>query len=437
MKNVIGIRKEDKDLSERRAPLSPKQVAKIIDEKGIEVHVEHSENRVFRNDEYKNAGAVLEDELTACNIIFGAKEVPIKRIHPNQSYCFFSHTIKGQPHNMEMLKHILKVKATLFDYERVLNNEGKRLIFFGRFAGCAGMIRSLWALGQRLLWEGHDTPFAMVKHAYEYDSLPEAKEEVKLIGKIISEKGLENNFLPLVFGFVGYGNVSLGAQEVFDLLPHDEIKPSELNEVVNNKKQKQDRLYKVIFKEEDLVEHKRSKHDFDLLDYYTHPQNYKSVFEEHLQYLTVLMNAIYWEPQYPRLVTKEFLEKYYKKNTPPKLKVIGDITCDINGSIECTVETTTFDNPVYVYNPFTQKIKYGVEGEGPVILALDRLPNEFAKEATEAFGEALLPFIPALAKADYSQPFEKLDIPNEFKNATIAHSGNLTPNYKYLKNFIQ
>ena len=437
MKNVIGIRKEDKDLSERRAPLSPAQVKRLIDKHGIEVHLEQSETRVFRNDEYKNAGAVLESELTGCNIIFGVKEVPVKRIQPNQSYCFFSHTIKGQSHNMEMLKHILQVKATLFDYERIINDEGKRLIFFSRFAGCAGMINTIWALGQRLLWEGYDSPFAKVKRAYKYDSLAEAKEEIKLIGNMILEKGFKADFLPLVVGIAGYGNVSLGAQEIFNLLPHTSIKPSELKEVINSKGQKQHQLYKVIFKEEDLVQPKSPRQIFDLSDYYTHPQNYKSVFEDYLQHLTILVNAIYWEPKYPRLVTKIFLKEYYKKDTKPKLKVIGDITCDINGSVECTIEATTVDNPVYVYDPVTQKIQYGVEGTGPVVLALDRLPNEFAKESTDAFGNALLPFIPALAKADYTKTFERLDIPKEFKRAAITYDGHLTPDYISLNDFIK
>jgi len=436
MKNVIGIRKEDKDLSERRAPLSPLQVKRLIDEHGIEVHLEKSETRVFINDEYKNAGAILEDELTNCNIIFGVKEVPVNRIQPNQSYCFFSHTIKGQSHNMEMLKHILQVKATLFDYERIVNDEGKRLIFFSRFAGCAGMINTIWALGQRLLWEGYDSPFTKVKRAYKYDSLSEAKEEIKLLGEMILEKGLKTDYLPLVVGFAGYGNVSLGAQEIFDQLPHTSIRPSELKEVINREGQQQHQLYKVIFKEEDLVEPKIPQQTFDLSDYYTHPKNYHSIFEDYLPHLTILVNAIYWEPKFPRLVTKIFCEEYYKKNTRPKLKVIGDITCDIDGSIECTVEATAVDNPVYVYDPFSYKINYGVEGTGPVVLALDRLPNEFAKESTDAFGDALLPFIPDLANADFSQPFEMLDIPKEFKIAVIAHGGFLTPNFYYLKKFL-
>jgi len=436
MKNVIGIRKEDKDLSERRAPLSPAQVKRLINEHGIEVHLEQSETRVFRNDEYKNAGVVLEDELADCNIIFGVKEVPVKRIQPNQPYCFFSHTIKGQSHNMEMLKHILRVKATLFDYERIINDEGKRLIFFSRFAGCAGMINTIWALGQRLLWEGYDSPFAKVKRAFKYDSLSEAKAEIKLIGEMILAKGLKADFLPLIVGFAGYGNVSLGAQEIFNLLPHISIKPSELKEVINKKGQEQHQLYKVIFKEENLVEPRNPQQTFDLSDYYSHPQNYHSIFEDYLRHLTILVNAIYWEPKYPRLVTKKFLKGYYHNNTSPKIRVIGDITCDIDGSVECTIEATKVDNPVYVYNPFTHKINYGVEGTGPVVLALDRLPNEFAKESTDAFGDALLPFIPALAKADFTQTFEQLEIPKEFKRAIITHDGHLTPDYIFLNDFI-
>jgi len=174
MRGVIGIRKETKDPTERRAPLSPEHV-KHLQQQGIQVVVEPSENRIFTEEEYRQAGATISDDLSQCNIIFGVKEVPIRDLIANKTFCFFSHTIKGQPFNMPMLQAILDLNITLLDYELVKDEHGKRIIYFSNFAGYAGMIDTLWALGRRLEWEGIHTPFSAIRQAYQYESLDAAK----------------------------------------------------------------------------------------------------------------------------------------------------------------------------------------------------------------------------------------------------------------------
>lgn len=176
---------------------------------------------------------------------------------------------------------------------------------------------------------------------------------------------------------------------------------------------------------------------FVLNDYYSYPEKYESVFESYLPYLTVLVNGIYWEPKYPRLVTKAGLRKLFQTEGKPRLRVIGDITCDIEGSIECTLKATNSANPIYVYDPFKETIQDGWQGNGLVVLAVDKLPSELPREASEAFGDALLPFVPQLAAVDFLRPFDQLELPDAFRNALIAHNGQLTPEYKYLKKFIK
>jgi len=437
MLGIIGIRKEDKDIAERRAPLSPPQVKMLIDKYDLDVVVEPAENRIYANGEYESAGAVISEKLDDCNIIFGVKEIPIERILSGKTYCFFSHTIKGQPNNIPMLQHILNIRSTLIDYEKITDANGRRLIFFGRFAGAAGMVRSLWAFGQRLLWEGITTPFAKVKRAYEYNSLEEAKNAIKEIGEEIGNGGLHQTIVPLICGFAGYGNVSIGAQEIYNLLPYREISPEQLQEVFLQRDFSNNYVYKVVFREKDIVIPVSLNQPFELLDYYQHPHKYQSRFSTYIPFLSILINAIYWESHYPRLVTVEYLKKLFEANKQPRLRVIGDISCDIKGSVECTVEIGDFDKPVYVFDPKSEKIQYGWEGTGPVILALDRLPNEFAKEATESFGEAILPFFPELASCDFNQPFDQLVPPDEFKKAIIAHQGELTPSFRYLDSILR
>lgn len=437
MVNRIGIRKEDKDTTEKRAPLTPAHVEKLIREFQVEVVVEPSPQRIFSDSEYRQAGAIISDDLCDCNIIFGVKEIPSHNFLPKHTYCFFSHTIKGQDYNMPMLKRMLDLRDTLIDYEKVTDENGRRLIFFGRFAGYAGMIDTLWAFGQRLKWEKIDTPFAEIKQALNYPSLEAAKQAVREVGEKIARDGIPNALLPLICGFAGYGQVSQGAQEIFDLLPVEEIPAQELAAFVQKGDFSPNKVYKVVFKESDMVRPKNPQDAFELQDYYRHPEKYQGRFEEYLPYLTILVNGIYWEPKYPRLVTKRYLKQMFADGKQPRLRVIGDITCDIEGSIECNLKATKSTNPIYVYDPQKEAIRDGYEGHGPVVLAVDKLPSELPREASATFGEALLPFVPALAKADYNVPFPQLDIPPEFKRAVIAHDGQLTPDYKYLKEFLK
>ncbi len=436
MKNHIGIRKENKYPTEKRAPISPAQVEYLVREKKVKVTIEPSEQRVYRDEEYRQAGAEISEDLNGCNLIFGVKEIPVESFLPDRAYCFFSHTIKGQPYNMPMLQHILETGVTLIDYEKVTNEAGKRLIFFGPFAGYAGMINSLSTLGNRLKWEGLQTPFSDIQQARDYDSLDAARAAIRNAGRQIADAGLPEELSPLIIGFTGDGQVSHGAQEIFDLLPFEEIRPEQLEGFMKKGGFSRHLLYKVVFREPDMFRPLNPEHSFDLQEYYNFPENYVSKFEAYIPYLTVLVNGIYWDERYPRLLTKEFLRTDYRMNPNRRLRVVGDITCDIEGSIECNVKSTNSRNPVYVYEPLSDVTRDGWEGEGPVILAVDKLPSELPREATVSFGEALLPFVPALAAADFTAEFPELQIPSEMKRAVIAHQGQLTPDYRYLSGFL-
>ncbi|MCK5571386.1 MAG: hypothetical protein KAJ12_01435, partial [Bacteroidetes bacterium] len=166
------------------------------------------------------------------------------------------------------------------------------------------------------------------------------------------------------------------------------------------------------------------------------PERYIGRLKEFLPYLTLLVNGVYWEPGVPRLVTKRFVRNWYRREPVPRLRVIGDITCDLRGSIESTVRITDSDNPIFVYNPESGRVRYGWKGRGPVILAVDKLPTELPRGASEAFGTALLPFVRRLAWTDFSRPYSGLRVPPEFKESIIVHRGKLTPPYRYLKRFL-
>ena len=432
MSNFIGIRHEDKYVMERRAPLTPKHVERLIKNKKLDFVVQTSEKRVFTDEEYIKAGAKIARDLKKCSVIFGVKEMPESFFEEDKTYIFFSHVIKGQVYNMPMLKKMMEMKCNLVDYERVVDEQGKRLIFFGRYAGLAGMINSLWSMGLRLKEAGYKTPFALIKQAHQYSSLAEVREAISAVGQEIAEKGMPEELRPFTVAFTGYGNVSQGAQEILGLLPVKEISPEKLLFLKRRSMLPDNLIYKVIFKEEHLVEAINENEEFDLQEYYSSPEKFKSTFEKYIPHIDMLINCIYWDSRYPRLVTKKYLEKLFADGTP-KLKVIGDISCDVNGSVECTEKGTEIEDPIFVYHPDSRTHSMGHKGDGVLVMAVDILPSELPRDSSAGFADVLINYVKAIADCDFKEDFLTLDLPNAIKSALILHRGELTPHFKYLE----
>jgi saccharopine dehydrogenase (NAD+, L-lysine forming) len=436
MNNIIGIRREDKSRWERRVALIPSHLRELKKDYGMRFIVQPSPVRVFADDDFRLEGAKLQEDLGPAAVILAVKEVPIQIIAPEKTYLFFSHTIKGQTANMPMLRRLVELKCTLIDYERIVDERNRRLVFFGRQAGEAGMVDTLWALGRRLETEGIPNPFALLQPMHRYNSLVEAKEVLAEIGAGVRRDGLPPALVPFICGFTGYGHVSQGAQEMYDLLPSDEIEPEEFRAFLGRGEFSPYRAYKSVFFEQHLVRPREAGRAFDLQDYYDRPEGYEPVFEEYLPALSVLVNGVFWTPRYPRFVTKRFLRSLFAGAERPRLRVIGDISCDVEGAIECTVRATDQDDPVYVYDPAADRAEPGFEGPGPVIMAVDNLPAEMPLESSVFFSQTLKPFLPAIAAADLGGRFENCDLPAPIKRAVILHRGEFTPSYAYMRAFV-
>tara|TARA_Y100001934_G_scaffold279922_1_gene385115 strand:+ start:127 stop:1443 length:1317 start_codon:yes stop_codon:yes gene_type:complete len=431
LQKSIGIRREDKNKWEARVPLTPEHCAQLFSQEDIHFVLQPSQIRAFQDDDYKAAGIEVAENLSACDTIIAVKEIPMELLLENKTYLFFSHTIKGQPYNMPLLKRLMQLKCNLLDYERVVDETNRRLIFFGRHAGLAGMIDSLQALGKRLAWEGIDTPFQKIQAAHQYANLDAAKQAITDVGKEIAADGLPPSLCPFVIAVAGTGNVSLGVQEILDLLPHQDIRPKDLPALFANGNVA-NKVVKMVLSEEDLVVPKSADMTFDLQHYYDKPQHYQGHFHTYLPYIGMLMNGIYWDEKYPRLVTKDALRKLYADEPQPRLRVIGDISCDPHGSIECLEKITHQEEPTFVYEPLTTKLIDGVAGQGPVILGVDNLPCELSYDASQHFSAMLKPHIPSLAACDFSTSYEALDLSPPLQKALILHRGQLTKDYAYL-----
>ncbi|MDQ7007100.1 MAG: bifunctional lysine ketoglutarate reductase /saccharopine dehydrogenase family protein [Acidobacteriota bacterium] len=427
---AIAIRRENKSRWERRTPLTPAHVRQIVAQ-GIDVVVQPSPVRIFTDAEYQHAGAQVHEAIDACPIVFGVKEMPADSFQPDRTYVFFSHTHKAQPYNMPMLRRVIDQGATLIDYELITDHKGQRLIFFGRYAGLAGMLDTLWALGRRLEAEGLRSPFAAVRRAWEYSDLNEARQAIYQVGATISKDGLPEEITPLVCGFAGYGRVSLGAQEIYDLLPVRSIDPEDLAAFRAGGEASPHFLYKSVFREEHMYR-RRDGGAFDFGEFVASPERYEARFEELLPHIDVLLHGIYWEERYPELMSRDFLRRCWSAPTRPRLRVIGDVTCDIRGSLACTIRPADTDHPVYVYRPEDDTAVEAFDGPGPLVLAVDNLPCELPRDASEEFGSALLPFIARLARAHENGAAALEDLPDEIRRAVIVHRGRLTEAHAHL-----
>lgn len=431
---TIGIRREDKNRWERRVPLAPGDVAALRAAHDLAFVVQPSPIRVFADREYAAAGATVAEDLSGAGIVVAVKEIPLELLRERTTYLFFSHTVKGQKYNMPLLQRILDLDATLIDYERIVNEQNRRLIFFSLHAGYAGMVETLAALGRRLAAQGRPNALAELRPAHEYDGLGAMKEHLRRIGAELAAAAADEP--PLVIGLAGYGNVATGCREMLDCLPAREVAVAELASLAQQPARDTGPLLAATFREEHMVEPRSAEAQFVLQDYYQRPENYRGIFERHLPHLDVLVNSIYWDTPYPRLVTRRWARAAWSGGKQPRLQVIGDISCDIEGGIELTARPTMPDEPCYVAVPESGELVPGVVGPGPAIMAVDNLPCEVPRESSEYFSRVLSEMIPPLARADFRAGFDSLLLPPHLKKAVIAHRGALAPDYRYLQEFL-
>ncbi len=424
---------------ERRAPLSPLQVKDLIQNNpNVKVYIQPCTRRIFSNLEYERAGAVVSEDLSKASFLIGVKSPKRESLIDNKSYMFFSHTIKAQPYSMKLLDTILEKKVRLYDYESITKqgrDDTPRLVAFGGYAGRAGMIDGLQGLGLRLLAEGYSTPFLHLPTTYMHQNWAEAQQAIRSMGQLITAAGLPEQLSPLVFAFTGNGNVAKGAREVFDLLPHEYIEVSELatlKEQIKAGKRSGNKVYGVVATMQDMVRHKTkaASAPFDKADYVRNPQDYEPTFHQNvLPHVHMLVNGIYWDNRFPRLVTKTQMKKLRAEGNR-NLRVVADISCDIGGSCEFLERSSTIEDPYYTYDPESEGIHSEVDRSGILMLGVDNLPSELPRDASEHFGAALLPLIPPIltSKGDHSLS----DLPAELKRACLFSDGQYMPKWSYI-----
>uniref|UniRef100_A0A1D1Z4G1 Alpha-aminoadipic semialdehyde synthase n=1 Tax=Anthurium amnicola TaxID=1678845 RepID=A0A1D1Z4G1_9ARAE len=437
---VVGILSESCNIWERRAPLTPSHCARLLlsgrRNSGVDrIIVQPSTKRIHHDSQYEDAGCEISDDLSECGLVLGIKQPKLDMILPNRAYSFFSHTHKAQRENMPLLDKILAERVSLYDYELIVGDNGKRQLAFGKFAGRAGLIDFLHGLGKRYLNLGYSTPFLSLGASHMYSSLAAAKAAVITLGEEIATMGLPSGICPIVFVFTGSGNVSQGAQEIFKLLPHTFVDPRKLPELMKTAgdhaqhtrpSKRVFQVYGCVVTCQDMVAPKDPTKLFDKADYYAHPERYNPVFHERIApYASVIVNCMYWEKRFPRLLSTKQLQELVRKRCP--LVGVSDITCDVGGSLEFVNQTTSIERPFFRYNPITDSYHDDMYGEGVICLAVDILPTEFPREASQHFGDILSNFIGCLASTrNWSE------LPPPLRRACISDEGKLTHLYEYI-----
>ncbi|XP_054924541.1 alpha-aminoadipic semialdehyde synthase, mitochondrial isoform X2 [Dermacentor andersoni] len=440
---TIAIRREDASLWERRAPLAPHHV-RALAKSGVKVYVQPSNRRAYPIQAYVNAGAEVREDISDVPVIIGVKQVPIDQLHPNKTYVFFSHTIKAQEANMPMLDVILERNIRLIDYERMCDENGSRVVAFGKYAGKAGMINILHGLGLRLLALGHHTPFMHIGPAHNYRNSGMAKQAVRDAGYEIALAMMPRSIGPLTFVFTGSGNVSQGAQDIFESLPCEWVDPRDLREVCEQGAIT--KVYGAVVSRDDHYRRIEDDH-YDPEECDQFPERYYSTFSKDIApYASVIVNGIYWAVNSPKLLTIPDAKRLLQPTNTPwlpssaggpslphRLLAICDISADPGGSIEFMNECTTIDAPFCLYDADQHKNTESFAGPGVLVCSIDNMPTQLPLEATDYFGKLLMPYINDIMASDATKPLSQHRMSPVVEGAVIASNGKLTPNYEYIE----
>ncbi|GAB4409005.1 MAG: NAD(P)-dependent oxidoreductase [Bacteroidia bacterium] len=447
MRNTIGIRREDLDKKgEQRVAIVPDALKRLHEWSFLVQPGQHpitGENkRAFPDARYAEVGAIVSEDLSTAHVIFGLKEIDPTSLAFGKTYLFFSHTHKGQLKNRPILRALTEHKATLIDYELIADERNRRIVTaFTYYAGYAGMIDTLWALGRRLSLAGQANPYARILQAIDYGDLEQAKDALRNLGHLIRTEGTPADMPPLITCFLGTGKTSSGAREMYSLLPVQDVTIEDLPQIYASGAR--DRVYQLVLDVPQMYRLRAdSPYQGTLLDsaafyerYLQEPTHFESDLEQVFPYCTLLMNCVLWSPKYPRLLTRQDCNTWYARHQT--LQVIGDISCDPDGAIQFSQETW-IDNPVFVYHPASDTSTLGFEGAGIAVMAVTNLPCEFAADASAQFCDDIKPLLPAILDADYSAASpEAAGLPEPVRRATILWRGRFTPPFAYMQAFLE
>lgn len=400
MKIKFGLLKERKTPPDRRVVFSPDEVIHLQNTfPDAQVKVESSDIRIFSDEEYRKLGIEVSNDLSDCDVLFGVKEVPVEALIPNKKYFFFSHTIKKQPYNRKLLQAILDNSIELYDHETIVDSNNRRLIGFGRYAGIVGAYNGFRAFGIKF----------DLFHLPKASSLSSKEALITKLKRVVLP--------PIKIVLTGTGKVGNGAKEILDGM---EIKQVGVDGFLSK------RYSEPVYVQIDFLDYNKRKDGTpsSKKDFFQNPQDYISDFERFSKVSDMFIAGHFYSNEAPLILTNEML-----KASDCALKVVADISCDIDGPIACTTRPSTIEEPFYGYLPIESKEVDFYHPAAIAVMAVDNLPCELPKDASEGFGEMFMTnVIPA---------FFNNDKDGVLARAIITENGKLTPRFSYLQDFVE
>lgn len=396
---TFGILKERKNPPDRRVVFSPQGLTRASNQfKEAKFIVESSDIRVFTDREYTEAGFDVKNDVSASDVLLGVKEVPVDALIPDKKYFFFSHTIKKQPYNRELLQAILKKNIELYDHEVIVNESNVRLIGFGRYAGIVGAYNAFRTWGLK------------------YDSFDLPKAETLLNqGELVSE--LKKIILPSIkIVLTGTGKVGGGAKEILDAMGLKEVSVDDFLTTDFNEP---------VYVQIDVLDYNKKidGKKSDKSDFYKNPEGYKSDFMRYAKVADLYIAGHFFGDGAPFIFTRKDA-----KSSEFNIRVVADISCDIDGPVASTIRSSTIKDPVYGYNVDTESEDDYKRDNVIAVMAVDNLPCELPRDASEGFGEMFLnQVIPAFFDGDKDGILDR---------ARMTKNGKLTKRYSYLADYV-
>ena len=395
----FGIIKERKNPPDRRVVFSPNEIKTIQEQfPVVSFKVEPSDIRIFSDAEYQNLGIEVTDDLSDCEVLFGVKEVPVEALIPNKKYFFFSHTIKKQPYNQKLLQAVLEKNIELYDHETIVDAANKRLIGFGRYAGIVGAYNAIRAFGIK----------------FELFKMPKASA---LKGRDALVQQVKRQIIPPIKIVVtGTGKVGSGVKEMLLAMKIKEV--SVENFLTKN-------FTQPVFTQIDVLEYNKRMdgQKFDTKDFYKNPSEYESDFERFTKVADIYISGHFHANAAPQILSQKMLQA-----SDCAIKIVADVSCDVNGPIACTLRASTIEDPLYGYLPSENKEVDVFHPAAIVVMAVDNLPCELPKDASEGFGEMFTQHvIPAFFNNDADRILAR---------AKMTENGVLTERFNYLHDYV-
>ena len=395
----IGVIREGKTPPDSRVPLTPVQCKSLMDQ-GIDIVVQPSQVRCFNDEDYINEGVPLVENMDDRSVLMGVKEVLIKELLSDKSYFFFSHTIKKQAYNQKLLRAVVDKNINLMDYEVLTNDDGARVIAFGKFAGMVGAHNALWTYGKRT----NHFEMPRMKDLYDYDAAKAVYNDIEIPNvKIV---------------LTGTGRVSSGAAMVLDDMGITKVRP------IDYVTKQYDYPVYTQLNTFYYAKRKDGKELDDIQDFYNNPSQYDSDFDHFLPMSDIMINGIYWDNSAPsfftidQMITGDF-----------GIQVIADVTCDIApvSSIPATLRASTIEDPVFGFNPFMRSEVQPYQKDAVDMMTIDNLPNELPRDASTAFGEMFM---------DKVLPEFQKENSEMLLRASVTLKGDLGPHFEYLRSYL-